>query len=64
MHILSLAPLTELTKKDKKFEWTEACQQVFGKVKMLLTTTTVLVHPDFSLPVHVHCDACGKGGEQ
>ena len=55
------APLTELTKKDKPYEWTQICQQAFNKVKMLLTTTPVLVHPDFGLPFHVHCDACGKG---
>ena len=28
---------------------------------MLLTSTPVLVHPDFSKPFHIHCDASGKG---
>ena len=56
-----IAPLTELTKKDFKFAWTPACQNAFKRVKLLLTTTPVLAHPDFSKPFHVHCDASGKG---
>ena len=56
-----IAPLTELTRKETKFEWSESCQKAFERVKMLLTTTPVLTHPDFALPFHVHCDACGKG---
>ena len=56
-----IAPLTELTRKGVVFDWTNACQRGFERVKMLLTTTPVLTHPDFKLPFHVHCDACGKG---
>ena len=56
-----IAPLTNLTKKGVPFEWGEACQKGFERVKLLLTTTPVLTHPDFKLPFHIHCDACGKG---
>ena len=56
-----IVPLTRLTKKDVKFEWCAKCDQAFKRVKTLLTTTPVLVHPDFSLPFHVHCDASGLG---
>ena len=30
-------------------------------MKLLLTSTPVLVHPNFDLPFHIHCDASGKG---
>ena len=56
-----IAPLTNLTKKDKPFIWDHQCNKAFNQVKTLLTTTPVLTHPDFSLPFHVHCDASGKG---
>ena len=56
-----IAPLTELTKPSIPFRWSQATQRAFDRVKLLLTTTPVLVHPDFSLPFHVHCDASGKG---
>ena len=56
-----IAPLLDLTKPSRRFVWTTACQRAFDRVKLLLTTTPVLVHPDFSLPFHIHCDASGKG---
>ena len=58
-----IAPLTDLTKPSRKFVWTSDCQRAFDRVKLLLTLTTtpVLVHPDFNLPFHVHCDASGRG---
>ena len=43
-----IAPLTALTSEKNPFEWTEACQSAFDQVKLLLTSTPVLVHPDFS----------------
>ena len=55
------APLTDLTKPSREFVWTKECQRAFDRVKLLLTTTPVLVHPDFRLPFHVHCDASGRG---
>ena len=57
----TIAPLTDLTKKDRIFKWTPECEASLQKIKLWLTTTPVLAHPDFSLPFHVHCDACGKG---
>ena len=56
-----IAPLTALTSEKNPFVWNEACQAAFNQVKLLLTSTPVLVHPDFSKPFHIHCDASGKG---
>ena len=56
-----IAPLTALTSEKTPFKWDSKCQAAFNRVKMLLTSTPVLVHPDFSLPFHIHCDASGKG---
>ena len=56
-----IAPLTALTSEKNPFVWDSACQAAFNQVKLLLTSTPVLVHPDFSKPFHIHCDASGKG---
>ena len=56
-----IAPLTKLTRKDIPFNWDQHCESAFARIKDLLTTTPVLVHPDFSKPFHIHCDASGKG---
>ncbi|WMV28844.1 hypothetical protein MTR67_022229 [Solanum verrucosum] len=37
--------LTNLTKKEIPFEWTEKCEESFQKLKTLLTTTPILVLP-------------------
>ena len=48
-HYSDLAkPLTDLTKKDRKFEWTKDCQQVFNNLKKQFTEELVLQMPDHS----------------
>uniref|UniRef100_A0A0E0D2Q3 RNA-directed DNA polymerase n=1 Tax=Oryza meridionalis TaxID=40149 RepID=A0A0E0D2Q3_9ORYZ len=39
-------PMTQLLKKEKKFEWTEQCQASFEQLKEKLTTVPILVLPD------------------
>jgi len=39
-------PLTQLTKKGQKFEWTENCENSFQELKKRLTTSPVLALPD------------------
>ena len=56
-----IAPLTALTSEKNPFVWDASCQAAFNEVKLLLTSTPVLVHPDFTKPFHIHCDASGKG---
>ena len=52
-----LAPLTELTKKGVKFNWTEECQTSFEKLKSTLAEATMLRFLDFCRPFHVRTDA-------
>jgi hypothetical protein len=39
-------PMTELLKKEKKFNWTESCEKSFQELKRRLTTAPVLTLPD------------------
>ena len=42
-------PMTNLMKKDKKFEWSKECELAFQTLKERLTTATVLTLPDSTL---------------
>jgi hypothetical protein len=50
-------PMTILLQKDKKFEWTNACERNFCELKRRLTTTPVLVLPDIHKNFTIYCDA-------
>ena len=50
-------PLNDLTKKDKKFEWTEGCQTSFDTLKRCFTEEPVLLMPDHSKPFQIESDA-------
>ncbi|MBJ4302209.1 hypothetical protein JGE01_24745, partial [Salmonella enterica subsp. enterica serovar Typhimurium] len=39
-------PMTELLKKDKKYEWSAGCEKSFQELKQRLTSAPVLVLPD------------------
>lgn len=41
-------PMTQLIKKEKKFEWTEACEKSFQELKKRLTTAPALIVPDLN----------------
>jgi len=45
-----MQPMTRLLKKDCEWEWTEAQEFAFERVKAALTTKPLLVYPDFALP--------------
>ena len=55
------APLTALTKKDRKFEWTDKCEQSFQELKRRLTSAPVLVLPTDDTEFSVYCDASKIG---
>jgi hypothetical protein len=54
-------PMTELLEKDKKFEWTSACEASFQELKKQLTTALILVMPDMEKSFSIYCDAPGQG---
>ena len=54
-------PLRTLTKKEVPFDWTESCQESFVRLKELLTTSPILVLPDFQRDFMLETDASGQG---
>jgi hypothetical protein len=54
-------PMTELLEKDKKFEWTPACDAIFQELKKRLMIALILVMPDIEKPFSIYCDASGQG---
>jgi hypothetical protein len=54
-------PITELLKKEKKFNWTESCEKSFQGLKRRLITDLVLTLPDIQRDFVVYCDASRQG---
>ncbi|OWZ16768.1 hypothetical protein PHMEG_0009390 [Phytophthora megakarya] len=54
-------PLTRLLKKDVLWEWTEAQEFAFTRIKILLTTQPLLLYPNFELPFRLVTDASKVG---
>jgi len=55
------SPLNELVKKDVTFHWGEKQENVFQRIKFLLTNAPILSLLDFSKPFELKCDASGVG---
>jgi hypothetical protein len=53
--------MTELTRKDKAFAWSEACEKSFQELKKRLTTAPVLTLPDNHKNFVIYCDASRQG---
>nr|KYP37202.1 Retrovirus-related Pol polyprotein from transposon 17.6 [Cajanus cajan] len=56
-----VVPLTQLTRKEQQFIWTDACERCFEELKRRLTTSPVLVLPDSGEPFDVYYDASHHG---
>ncbi|KAJ6834065.1 uncharacterized protein M6B38_336600 [Iris pallida] len=54
-------PLTRLTRKEEKFNWTEKCQRAFDELKERLISAPVLALPSGSGGYEIYSDASGKG---
>lgn len=54
-------PLYHLVGDNVKYHWDETCQQAFEELKLKLTTTPTLAHPDYSKPFLLYTDASGVG---
>ena len=55
------SPMTRLTRKETKWEWTDECEERFQELKKRLTTTPVLTLPSWTEGFVVYSDASGKG---
>ena len=53
--------MTELLKKDTKFNWTEECEASFQELKKRLVTSPVLILPDQRKDYEVYCEASRQG---
>lgn len=56
-----LAPLTRLTKKRIKFQWTPECDKALRDVKDALVKAPILACPNFEYPFILQCDASAYG---
>jgi len=56
-----VAPLTQLTRKDQPFTWTDKCEENFQELKRRLMSPPILVIPDVGKPFEVYCDASHLG---
>ncbi|KAL0549531.1 hypothetical protein IC582_014016 [Cucumis melo] len=54
-------PLTALTRKNAKFEWSHKCEQSFQKLKKRLVTTPILALPVTGKDYVIYCDASRLG---
>ncbi|XP_049387783.1 uncharacterized protein LOC125852068 [Solanum stenotomum] len=55
------APLTKLTHKETKFQWSDECERSFQELKNKLTFTPVLVVPEGTEGYAVYCDVSEVG---
>jgi hypothetical protein len=53
--------MTQLLKKDKKFEWTEKCEQSFQELKKILVSAPILTMPDITKSFDIYCNASKLG---
>jgi hypothetical protein len=53
--------MIKLLERDKKLEWTPACEASFQELNKRLTTALVLVMPDMEKLFSIYCDASGQG---
>src|SRR5215216_6914917 len=53
--------MTQLLKKDKKFEWMDKCEASFQELKKRLISAPILIMPDITKPFDVYCDASKIG---
>lgn len=52
-------PLTDLTHKDKKFQWNPKAEEAFQKLKEIFTSAPMLAQFDFDKPTRIETDSSG-----
>ena len=56
-----VAPLNELLKKDREYEWILQHQQIFEDIKEMMMTAPILSYPNFNKPFILSTDASTSG---
>jgi len=56
-----VSPLTQLTRKDQPFSWTDECKFCFKDMKRRLTTAPILGIPNTTKTFEVYYDASYQG---
>ena len=56
-----VASMTDLTCKNVKFEWTNACEQGFQELKKRLVRAPILTIPEGEDDFVIYCDASRQG---
>ncbi|KAA0054925.1 reverse transcriptase [Cucumis melo var. makuwa] len=54
-------PLTNITKKNVKFEWTDACERSFQELKKRLVIAPILTLLTLCVEFEIYCDASHQG---
>jgi ribonuclease HI len=54
-------PMTELLKKEKKFQWTDGCEASFQELNKRLVSAPILCLPNLEKEFQVYCDASCLG---
>ena len=49
-------PICNLLTNETPFEWTQACQEAFDKLKGMLTIAPIMQPPNWTLPFEIMCD--------
>ncbi|GJW20975.1 putative nucleotidyltransferase, ribonuclease H [Tanacetum coccineum] len=49
--------MTQLLMKDAKFDFSDDCKKAFNILKEKLTTTPIIISPDWNVPFELMCDA-------
>ena len=49
--------MTALTRKGKKYEWTQKCEESFQELKRRLTSAPILIIPTSGEPLVIYSDA-------
>ena len=56
-----VAPMTKLTQKNVKFEWSKKCKKSFQELKNCLVSMPILALPVTGKEFFVYCDASIQG---
>ena len=54
-------PLTQLIKKNQKFQWTDACEKSFQELKQRLVSAPILIIPSGLEGFVIYSDASKQG---